>query len=134
MSSTKKFIPAILWFMLLLFLICLPGNQIPEHNPFLEKIFFDKWVHLGLFGILSMLCLYPLGSLAISQNLQQQWAIKICLACIMWGLTTEYIQKYFIPFRSFDLADWAADSVGVICAYFIWLKLQKLPLKIKKVE
>ena len=29
---------------------------------------------------------------------------------ILYGITTEYIQKFFIPGRSFNLADWLADT------------------------
>jgi VanZ family protein len=34
----------------------------------------------------------------------------------IWGLATEFIQKYFVPGRSFDLLDFAADSTGAFLA------------------
>lgn len=45
--------------------------------------------------------------------------IKITIATVVWGITTEYIQKLFIEGRQFDLVDWAADSAGAIIAFFV---------------
>jgi VanZ family protein len=33
------------------------------------------------------------------------------------GLTTEFIQKYLVPGRNFDLLDWAADSLGAFTTF-----------------
>jgi len=33
-------------------------------------------------------------------------------------LAIEFIQKFFIPGRSFDLLDWAADSIGALLAFW----------------
>ncbi|MEI9959052.1 MAG: VanZ family protein [Ferruginibacter sp.] len=35
------------------------------------------------------------------------------------GYTTEILQKFYIPGRSYDLADWLADSIGGILALII---------------
>jgi VanZ family protein len=119
MLKVKNFIPGIAWFFLVLILICLPGKSLPHASSFLDKIFFDKWVHAGLFGMLTFLFLRPFTFANIENK--KTIAIKIVMAIIVWGLTTEFIQKYFIPFRSFDLWDWAADSAGAIAAY-IYMK------------
>jgi VanZ like family len=119
----KKYIPGIAWFFLVLILICLPGNQFPKTDDWLKLIYFDKWVHCGLFGMLAFLWMRPY---AMSEfTLQQKWntIIKITIAVSVWGLTTEFIQKYFIPFRSFDWWDWAADSVGAILALIVCNKI-----------
>ena len=122
MIATKKFIPGIAWFFLVLFLLCLPGNQFPKHIEWLDKIYFDKWVHIGLFGMLAFLFMYPF--IKSNNDLQSKlnFILKIALAVSIWGLTTEFIQKYFIPFRAFDLWDWAADSFGALAAYLFWKK------------
>jgi VanZ family protein len=118
----KKFIPGIAWFFLVMFLICLPGNEFPKHTPWLEKIYFDKWVHIGLFSILSFLWMMPFAKMNKSIESKLNVIFKIALSISIWGLATEFIQKYFIPFRSFDLTDWAADSVGVLLAWIYWRK------------
>ena len=119
MIPFKKFIPGIAWFFLVLILICLPGNQFPKKIEWLDAIFFDKWVHAGLFGILAFLFMLP----CVHSDLQKKDTLhlffKIALAVSVWGLATEFIQKFFIPFRAFDLWDWAADSVGALLAYIV---------------
>ncbi len=125
-SHIKKFIPGIAWFFLVLILICLPGSDIPTVDTWLNEIYFDKWVHFGLFAVLTFLFIYPFTKLALSQKEKNNTAIKIAIAACIWALTTEFIQKYFIPDRSFDLLDWLADSLGVITAY-IFCKKKYLP-------
>ena len=41
---------------------------------------------------------------------------------ILYGLLMEFVQKYFIPHRSFDLYDVLADATGCIIGYFFALK------------
>lgn len=118
-KSVKKFTPGIAWFFLVLLLICLPGTEIPTPETWLNDIFFDKWVHFGLFGILAFLFFYPVCRMRISEKTKRNILIKIALSTILWGLTTEFIQHFFIPDRSFDLFDWLADSLGILAA-FIW--------------
>jgi VanZ family protein len=130
MIPIKKFIPGIAWFFLVLILICLPGNQFPKTDDWLDKIYFDKWVHCGLFGILAFLWMMPFAVSEIAFEQKQKTIIKIAISVAVWGLTTEYIQKFFIPFRSFDWWDWGADSVGALLAYIIFRK--KLAKKIWK--
>jgi hypothetical protein len=124
-SSVKKFVPGIAWFFLILVLICLPGSSIPQIETWLNDIYFDKWVHTGLFGGLSLLFTYPVSRLALTLDVKKKWAIKIAIAICIWGLTTEFIQKYFIPDRSFDIFDWCADSFGILIAY-TWCRIKYL--------
>lgn len=124
-SPVKKFIPGIAWFFLVLILICLPGSRIPPVDTWLNDIYFDKWVHAGLFAVLTFLFIYPVTKLSIPQLVKKNTASKIAIAACIWGLTTEFIQKYFVPDRSFDMFDWGADSLGVLTA-FIWSRKKYL--------
>ena len=112
----KKFIPGIAWFFLVLLLICLPGSDIPTVNDWLGKIYFDKWVHVGLFAILAFLFMLPF--LRSTMGVPQKWNIvlKITLATCLWGLTTEFIQRFFVSGRQFDWFDWSADTLGALLA------------------
>ena len=121
--SVKRFIPGIAWFFLVLVLICLPGSDIPPVENWLNYIYFDKWVHIGLFSVLTFLFIYPLRKLDLTLAVKKNTAIKIALAAWIWALATEFIQKYFIPDRSFDMYDWAADSFGILVAFaWCWKK------------
>jgi len=123
--TVKRFIPGMAWFFLILVLICLPGSTIPPVDTWLNDIYFDKWVHAGLFGMLTLLFIYPVSRLALSTGTKRNIAIKMVLAACTWGLTTEFIQKFFIPGRSFDLYDLAADSFGILTAY-TWCRIKYL--------
>ena len=121
--TSKKFIPGFSWFILVLVLLCLPGSDIPTPQTWLNDIYFDKWVHTGLFSVLTFLFIYPFAKADLSKKEKKNKAIKIAIAVIIWGITTEFIQKFFIPDRAFDLLDWAADSFGVLLAY-TWCRIK----------
>jgi hypothetical protein len=96
--TAKKFIPGITWFLVVMVLLFTPGNDLPEVGDWFARINFDKFIHMGVFGLLTFLFMFPIG----------------------------LVQKYFIPGRSFDLLDWAADSIGAAVA---WLFCRKVYLK-----
>jgi hypothetical protein len=112
----KKFIPGIAWFFVILVLICLPKEDIPEPEgwlAWLNKIYFDKWVHTGIFAILAYLFMRPLVHSNFSLKTKWQYCAWIAFAVSIWGMTTEIIQL-FVPGRSFDFIDWAADTAGAL--------------------
>ena len=122
--NIKSFIPGIAWFFVVLILICLPGEAIPKPRGWFEwmnLIQFDKLVHTGIFGMLAFLFILPVGRSGFSTHEKRHYFIRVSLSVCIWGLTTELIQKFFIPTRQFDLVDWAADSIGAaIALLFSW--------------
>ena len=120
--AVKKFIPGIAWFFLVLVLICLPGSDIPTVGDWFSKIDFDKWIHVGLFAVLAFLFMWPFLRSALSIKEKWSYVIKIAIATSLWGLTTEFIQRFFIAGRSFDMFDWAADSLGALLGLLFSLK------------
>lgn len=118
-----QFLPGIAWFLFVLALICLPGEDMPEEPGWFDIPHFDKMVHAGLFGgIVFWFCL-PFKKAALNRDNKANWFIKITVATILWGIATEYMQRFFIAGRQFDLVDWAADSAGAIVALLISRKL-----------
>ena len=117
--GAKKFIPGIAWFFLVLFLLCLPGSKLPSVSKVFDILFLDKWIHIGLFSMLAFLFMYPFIRSSLPFKDRWQYVIRIALATSIWGIATELIQHYFIPGRSFDLFDWAADSLGALIALLI---------------
>lgn len=123
----KKFYPGIAWFFLTLILICIPGYDLPDVDEWLIEINFDKLIHVALFGALAFLFMLPVSRSALSKKEKQNWFTRVALAVIIWGITTEFIQKFFIPRRSFTLGDWAADALGGALALFYFsVRLQKM--------
>jgi hypothetical protein len=108
-----SFIPAIAWFILSIILLTLPGSSFPKENWF-DKIWIDKWVHIGMFAILVTLCCWAmLKKYPVGPGLRKIF-IRIGLIGIAYGIGMEFVQKYFIPNRSFELGDIAADATGSV--------------------
>jgi VanZ family protein len=120
--SFIKFIPGIAWFFIVLYLTCLPGDKLPQINWMNSIPDFDKLVHIGLFGGLTFLFCWPFYKSHFNNKKRLQYFIKIAIAASLWGLTIEFIQKFYIPGRSYDLLDWAADSVGALVSFLFCRK------------
>ena len=119
--SFIKFIPGIAWFFIIMVLICLPNKEIPKVG-WLTDINFDKAIHVGIFGLLTVLFCWPFYNSSFANKERLQYFLKIAIATVIWGLATEFIQKFFVPGRSFDMLDWAADSLGALLAYWFCKK------------
>jgi hypothetical protein len=117
-----KFIPGIAWFLFVLVLLCLPGKDVPEEPDWLKMPDFDKLVHAALFGGIVFWFCMPFKKSLLPRPDKINLFLKVTIATIVWGITTEFIQKFFIEGRQFDLMDWAADSTGAIIAFFICRK------------
>ena len=119
------FLPGIAWFFIVALLTLLPGSDIPKVG-WLDRIpNFDKVVHGGMFGALTFLFYLPYLKSTLPHQQKINYLRRISLAAVVWGLTTEFIQKFFIPGRDFDLLDWAADTAGVLIAYWLCVKILK---------
>ena len=121
--SFKYFLPGIAWFFIVAVLTLMPGKDVPQIG-WLDFPNFDKLVHAGLFGGLALLFGLPLLKAQLSFQQKIHFFLRISLAAIVWGITVEFLQKFFIPGRDFELLDWAADSVGVLIA--LWLLIMML--------
>lgn len=113
----KKFLPGIVFFFVVLILTCMPGKDVPEIG-WLDGIYFDKWVHAGMFGGLTVLFSWPFYKSNFSAQQRLHYFIKIAIATSIWGLTIEFIQRFYAINRDFDILDWAADSFGVLIAFW----------------
>jgi len=119
------FLPGIAWFFIVGILTLMPASDVPTVSWMDNIPNFDKLVHAGLFGGLSFLFALPLLKSGFSEKQKVNYSIRISLATIVWGITIEFLQKFFVPSRDFDLLDWAADSVGVIIAFWIIIRILK---------
>ncbi len=129
--SFVKFIPAIFWFLLITILLCLPGKDIPKVD-FLDYINFDKFVHAGLFCGLVFFTFLPFNLLDLSFTKKRKIIVKIAIAATLYGIAMEFVQKYFIPGRSFDITDMIADGVGAFLPYWFQKTMDKTLNLLKK--
>ncbi|TCJ14076.1 hypothetical protein EPD60_08675 [Flaviaesturariibacter flavus] len=102
-----------LYFGLCCYLFLLPGDALPKEN-WLDRIFFDKWVHIGLFGLLALLCCWCL------QNVGPRAGRILLAALCCYGMLVEVVQGLWVPHRSFDLWDFVADAAGAAAGLWLW--------------
>lgn len=107
---------------MIIFLLCLPGSMVPG-----DKLFgfehFDKVVHVILFGINVLFWGWHLGSVPRTPAHLRKIIMFATFSTIALGIALEFVQLYFIPNRSFDLGDIAADTVGSVLAGVMLLRL-----------
>jgi VanZ family protein len=108
-----QFIPAVIWFIIANILFLMPGPDVPTIS-FLDVIYFDKWVHAGLFFGLTFLTAYPFIKAGRSTK---RLLIVISIAFALYGILIEFMQKYVAYERDFDVNDMIADAVGCLLAY-----------------
>ena len=72
---------------------------------------------------MAYLFMKPIAQKVISQNSKKKIFLKITIAIALWGLTTEFIQDFWIEGRSFDLWDFAADSIGAFAVFVLSKRL-----------
>jgi hypothetical protein len=106
----------IIWSLIVGVLCCLPGSMLPSEAGF--KIpNFDKIVHIGMFGGFVFLWnLYLSSRIPDLRKLLRLFFLFYVLGNI-YGIGMEYVQKYWIPGRDYDLADMIADMIGAGLAY-----------------
>lgn len=111
------------YFLFINFLFFMPGSALPK-TTWLDQIFFDKWVHIGLFLLLA----YLSGN-ALQRN-DKRVKFAIFLSAVVYGILIEIIQERFVPNRSLDLGDWAADIAGSFLGIWLWnLRFISQPVK-----
>ena len=113
LSKTRKFTLAVAALLFFSFLFCIPGSAIPK-DDWLDKIWADKWVHIGIF-----ISLVFLWSNALEINSTQGFFILVFVA-VLYGLAVEIVQDQLVVNRSFDLGDLVADFIG--CLGGVWLR------------
>jgi VanZ family protein len=105
---------AILWFVFLTILLTLPGSALPQESWLNNITGLDKMIHIGLFAGLTFLWSGSLIKIKKISLPMQQLFVWVALGSSVYGIIMEYVQKYFIPNRSFDLWDIMADTIGSI--------------------
>ena len=113
--------PALIWTIIIFILLALPGNMLPNENH-LAIPNLDKYVHIILFGSFVFLWSFYYSAKPENNNSSFRKSVVILIIACLYGTAMEYVQKYFIPNRDFDIYDIAADVVGAI-AGFLFVRL-----------
>ncbi|NCD34588.1 MAG: VanZ family protein [Spartobacteria bacterium] len=119
-SSPLFWLPALIWALVIFSLSAWSG---PDEPPTFWFPHLDKLVHMGIFGVLCLLILWPLyGHHHLSLGRAMLLALLMTSA---YGALDEFHQS-FTPHRSVEYLDWLADTVGAACACFFFAVLLKI--------
>jgi VanZ family protein len=101
--KVRRWIPALLWAGVILFVTSVPTGIVPQQlSP------YDKVVHFTMYGLFAVLL-----SRDIARVTEPRWRAAVLAIAIAtaFGAADEWHQR-FIPGRSSELGDWRADSIG----------------------
>jgi len=105
------FIPAVIWFIISTILLALPATDLPE-SSFFDLPYFDKFVHFIIFFLLTVLFSYPFTKWVQDKWAVKRWFMNMALYSVVYGILMEFVQKYFVAGRSFDVFDILFDGIG----------------------
>lgn len=113
----------ILWSLAILIMCVMPAGNLPETNITIP--YFDKIVHLGIFGILSFILVSILKEIF---NYKKSIVITIII-CSIYGYVIELLQKYVSSGRSYEILDVLFDIIGCIFGILFYKLTKKFFVK-----
>jgi hypothetical protein len=115
----KKMVFPVFWTAFTIFLLCIPGSDIPGDGLFsIEGL--DKVAHVILFGGIVLFWGFWFRNNPGAGGWRRLVAWSIVLTTIL-GIGLEFLQRYAIPNRSFDVWDICADFGGATATGLIHL-------------
>lgn len=121
----KSFIPAILWGLVIFFIISLPVDAMPD-SGLLDIPYFDKVVHTTIFMVFAFLLgvgfYFRNASLKKPNNIS---IVKVLIIAFVYGGITEISQEMLFSSRNGSFSDFVTNVIGsllgiLICKYFIF--------------
>lgn len=120
--------PLAVYWIIIFILTSLPGNVA------LDMHVSDKIEHFGAYGLLSVLLYSTLYFQKRYKIFNSYPATFTLLLSSFYGMADE-LHQLFVPGRSADVLDWAADFIGSLLAVIITrFIIQKLKLSDKKLN
>lgn len=126
-----RLLPGIAWFFIILYLLTIPGKQLPQAD-WMDSLHIDKLVHISLFCMLTLLFFW--GIVSTKPGIYNRSLLFLIAALgLAYGIAMEFVQKYWIPNRSFDIWDIVADGAGsFVPLLFIGLLVKQLHLQLHR--
>ncbi|RWY46267.1 VanZ family protein [Mucilaginibacter gilvus] len=115
-ARIKPYRPAILWALFILVICSIPMGSVGSSRLFFPG--FDKLTHCGLFFVLAVLYCYGSIRKFKTRQVRSEIAIKNTIVLISYGALIEVLQMYIFTWRSGDMADLFADTVGACMGIF----------------
>lgn len=112
---------SIAWLLIMAYLLFSPSNTLPR-TGFLHVAHFDKVVHFGMFGMMTLLFFFETER----QGSYRKSTFWFFLATgISFAIISELVQAFLVEGRHGSFADLISDSAGMLAGlgfYFIVLK------------
>ncbi len=114
----KQIWPALVWSVTIFILLIIPGKELPP-GPELPN--FDKVIHIILFG--GQVWLWSYYVKHGTTQFRSIWIyLLIFILSSLYGVGMEYVQKYFVVNRGFEVGDIIADIFGSALAFLLFKK------------
>jgi VanZ family protein len=116
-----RYIPALIWALVILVLSITPAGQLPEANFNMA----DKLAHLLVYMVLSVLLWYALVRSKSSGRKAWKMMGWVVGFGIVYGVAIELIQAYFISSRYGEVEDAIANGLGSVFGLIVgktWIK------------
>ena len=119
----KNHIPWILWGVLIIVLISIPGNDLPRVYGVSKSVDHfqpDKLVHVLLFLVFVFLLLRGFDASEAIRNTDEKLYFFALLAGIILSGGTEIFQHFCIDGRNATLKDFLYNSLGCIIGWLVY--------------
>lgn len=125
MRTTKKYLFTIIWIVVMCYLLFSPSGSLPKSGLF-HIPHFDKIVHWGMFGILTLVFMYDAHKNLLSKK---NTLIILLVFSTFFAVFSELIQYRFITGRQGSFLDFLADITGVVMGVIFVVLLKRFVLK-----
>lgn len=112
--------PGILWALIILVLVGIPGTYVPKVQSFWEWLSLDKIVHLLIYAILVYLLIRGFTKQSSFIKLQQYAIYFALIFGIFFGLFTEVLQKFVFIGRYASVYDFIANTLGCLLGLTVY--------------
>ena len=109
----------ILWWLVIFVLCATPGAFIPSAN-WMELLSLDKWIHAGIFFILTSLFIIQHKK----RNQKRHLLVFYFFLCVVYGVSLEWMQARFFSGRYADWLDIIANTFGCFVALILVTKIR----------
>lgn len=124
MKTILRYTTLPLLIVLLIFIAtCLiTSDQVPDMP---KGVPWDKFVHFGMFFVLSAITFYDYYRLHKGNPSNLRWFFWGFIVPVFYGGVIELMQKYFFSSRGAEWGDWIADVIGSLTAFIMVIIILK---------
>jgi VanZ family protein len=105
----------IIWALLILFLVLMPGKSMPETDIW-DMLSFDKLAHMFVFAILTLLMIIGFTKQYTYRTFRFSPVKYALIFSISYGIILESIQM-LAPDRALEIYDYMANTIGSFTGY-----------------